>query len=165
MIYGHRYESPLGTVCMESDGEALCGLWFADQEEAAAKGADEAAREEETLPVFAQADSWLDAYFIGEEPGPVPKLRLEGTPFRRRGWEILQTIPYGQTVTYGQIARQLAEERGIERMSAQAVGGAVGHNPVSLIVPCHRVVGVGGELTGYAGGIERKAALLALERG
>lgn len=168
MIYGHSYESPLGTVYMESDGEALRGLWFADQDEVAAKGVSEVGEPDGVsagaVDVFAQADCWLDAYFAGEAPDPVPKLRLEGTPFRRRVWEILQTIPYGQTVTYGQIARQLAEERGIERMSAQAVGGAVGHNPISLMVPCHRVVGAGGELTGYAGGIERKAALLELEK-
>lgn len=165
MTYLHRYESPLGTILMEGDGEAVCALWFEGQGGVGSGPETVLVPHGEEPAVFSQADRWLDAYFAGKDPGPVPPLRLEGTAFRRRVWEVLQTIPYGRTVTYGQIARMLAEERGIERMSAQAVGGAVGHNPVSLMVPCHRVVGSKGELTGYAGGIERKAALLELERG
>ncbi len=167
----YRYETPLGFVRMLICGDAVCGLWFEGEGERQEYEARMA--EHPSAPVFSgreaavltKALAWLNAYFAGEDPGPVPPLRLEGTAFRRRVWEVLQTIPYGQTMTYGQIARVLAEERGIERMSAQAVGGAVGHNPVSLMVPCHRVVGSKGGLTGYAGGVERKAALLELERG
>lgn len=114
--------------------------------------------------VIIQAEKWLDIYFSGHEPDFMPEIRLEGTDFQMLIWKLLLDIPYGQTVTYGEIARQAAKILGKERMSAQAVGGAVGKNPVSIIVPCHRVVGTGGKLTGYGGGIERKAALLELEK-
>ena len=115
------------------------------------------------VPVFEQTAKWLDIYFRGGIPDFTPPLHLHGTPFRREVWDILRTIPYGRTVSYGDIARQLADRRGIPRMSSQAVGGAVGHNPVSLIVPCHRVIGTGGNLTGYGGGLWRKKELLLLE--
>ena len=122
-------------------------------------------QEASELPVFQCVKRWLDIYFQGEAPDFTPPLRLAGTPFRKVVWEILLTIPYGQTMTYGEIASKIAEQKGIERMSAQAVGNAVGHNPIGIIVPCHRVVGSDGKLTGYAGGMERKKALLALEHG
>ena len=106
---------------------------------------------------------WLNVYFSGREPDFTPKLHLIGSDFRQAVWALLLQIPYGQTVTYGQLAARLAAERGLARMSAQAVGGAVGRNRISLIIPCHRVLGADGSLTGYAGGLDRKAKLLALE--
>lgn len=157
----HHYKSPLGGVTMLSDGEALLGLWFDGQKYFPA---DLPAREgEKNLPVWEQADRWLALYFAGKKPDFLPPLRMETTPFRRRVWQELLKIPYGQTTTYGELARRIASERGVDRFSAQAVGGAVGHNAISLMIPCHRVVGSGGELTGYAGGIEKKRALLTLE--
>ena len=112
---------------------------------------------------LAEAARWLDAYFSGREPDFLPPLHPHGTAFQRAVWDILRSIPYGQTMTYGEIARRLAAQQGLSHMSAQAVGGAVGHNPISLIVPCHRVVGANGSLTGYAGGVERKLRLLQIE--
>lgn len=116
------------------------------------------------MPVFEEAACWLDIYFSGKAPGFTPPLLTKTTPFREAVWEILLTIPYGKTMTYGEIAGRIANEKGISRMSAQAVGGAVGHNPISLIIPCHRVVGTKGSLTGYAGGIDKKVQLLTLEK-
>lgn len=155
MYYTHRYNSPLGTLILASDGDALCGVWFEDQKHFG-RGAP-GPWEEREVPVLAQTRCWLDAYFSGQTPPPLPPLRPQGSPFAKSVWEILLTVPRGRTVTYGQIARQL----GIP--SAQAVGGAVGRNPISILIPCHRVVGSDGSLTGYAGGIERKTALLELE--
>lgn len=161
MYYTCHYASLLGGITLASDGTALAGLWFDGQKYFADTLPAEHA--ESDLPVLAQARAWLDVYFSGREPDFTPPL-LTGSvsPFRRRVWEILLTIPYGQTVTYGGIARQMECETG-RGVSAQAVGGAVGHNPVSLIIPCHRVVGTNGSLTGYAGGVEKKIALLKLE--
>ncbi|SCI69493.1 Methylated-DNA--protein-cysteine methyltransferase%2C constitutive [uncultured Clostridium sp.] len=154
--------SPLGEITLSSDGEALTGLWFDGQKYfGATLGGDARARE---LPVFEQTRRWLETYFAGREPDFTPPLRPAGSPFRQAVWQVMAQIPYGQTRTYGQIARQIARERGLARFSAQAVGGAVGHNPISIILPCHRVVGADGSLTGYAGGVGRKAALLELER-
>ena len=119
--------------------------------------------EEKNLPIFTRAEEWLDIYFSGKDPGWCPPLAMRTTEFRRHVWEIMLRIPYGKTMTYGQIAARLAEERGLPHMSAQAVGGAVGHNSISLIIPCHRVVGTDGSLTGYAGGIHTKVELLTLE--
>lgn len=116
------------------------------------------------LPIFDETCRWLDIYFSGKEPDFTPPLSMRTTPFRKAVWEIMLTIPYGQTMTYGEIAGIIAEQRGIDRMSAQAVGGAVGHNSISLIIPCHRVIGTDGSLTGYAGGIDKKTQLLAMER-
>ena len=161
MEYTHHYDSPLGGITMASDGKALTGLWFDGQKFFAYTLAPD--HEEKPLPVFSAADTWLDVYFSGADPCFTPPLRLKGTPFRINVWEILLTIPYGQTMTYGEIADNIAKQNGFAKMSAQAVGGAVGHNPVSIIVPCHRVIGSDGSLTGYAGGIERKIKLLALE--
>ena len=161
MEYTAHYDSPLGCIVLESDGAALVGLWFDGQRHFADTPA--LIHEEKPLKVFDQAKRWLDVYFSGKDPGFTPPLNMKGTPFRRAVWEILLTIPFGRTMTYGEIARILAARNGLRRMSAQAVGGAVGHNPVSLIVPCHRVVGANGNLTGYGGGLDRKMRLLALE--
>lgn len=153
-------DSPLGGITLAADGEALTGLWF-DGQRHFAEGLPPCA--ERPLPVFGETVRWLEDYFAGREPGFTPPLRPRGTPFRLVVWELLRTIPYGQTVSYGEIARRLAERPGFGRTSARAVGGAVGHNPISLIIPCHRVAGADGSLTGYAGGIERKFRLLRLE--
>lgn len=161
MQYLAYYKSPLGGITMASDGTALTGLWFDGQKYFAA-GLKEKTQPK-SLPVFKQAVAWLDTYFAGQRPDFTPPLALSGTPFRRQVWQLLLAIPYGQTVTYGQIAQTVAHQNGLAQMSAQAVGGAVGHNPISIIVPCHRVVGTGGSLTGYAGGIDKKIELLKLE--
>ena len=155
------YPSPLGEIILASDGEALTGLWFAGQKYEGSTLAPE--REEKDLPVFDETRRWLDDYFTGKDPGFTPPLRLRGTDFRKAVWEVLLTIPYGKTTTYGEISAAMARETG-GSVSARAVGGAVGHNPVSQIVPCHRVLGADGSLTGYAGGVERKEKLLEMER-
>ena len=154
------YSSPLGEIRIASDGTAVTGLWLPGQggeEKIAAMGATLGDDE-----ILRMARTWLDRYFDGEEPDFMPPLRPVGTPFRLAVWEILRTIPYGAMTTYGQIAAQLAATRG-GRMSAQAVGGAVGSNPISILIPCHRVMGAGGQLVGYAGGVDKKVFLLALE--
>ena len=161
MEYLHRCRTPLGTVLLTGDGEALTGLRFDASDRP--PGTASARAEQSALPVFQQAERWLEIYFTGRDPGFIPPLGLRGTPFRLAVWELLLTIPYGQTVTYGQIARTLAERGSFPRASARAVGTAVGHNPLWLMVPCHRVVGANGGLTGYAGGLELKRRLLALE--
>lgn len=161
MDFIHHYASPLGGITLVSDGNALTGLWFDGQKYFG--GTLNSAHEEKDLPVFQQADQWLDAYFSGREPDFTPPLLLKTTPFRKMIWEILLAIPYGQTMTYGEIARQAAQRMGLPRMSSQAVGGAVGRNSISLIIPCHRVVGSNGNLTGYAGGVDKKIKLLQLE--
>ncbi|MCI9143732.1 MAG: methylated-DNA--[protein]-cysteine S-methyltransferase [Lachnospiraceae bacterium] len=162
MEYIRYYESPLGRILMSCDGKGLSGLWFVDQKYYAATLSEK--YQEKNTAVFDRAREWLDMYFQGQEPDFTPPLTLNTTPFRKRVWEILLTIPYGHTMTYGEIAGRIAAEKGLSHMSAQAVGGAVGHNAISLIIPCHRVVGTDGSLTGYAGGIERKRKLLTLER-
>ena len=161
MQFTHHVPSPLGGVTLLSDGEALLGLWFDGQKYFPTDLP--APENEKRLPIWEQADAWLALYFEGKRPDFLPPLRMETTPFRRRVWQELLKIPYGQTVTYGELARRIAAERGLARFSAQAVGGAVGHNAISLMIPCHRVVGSGGTLTGYAGGLEKKRALLTLE--
>ena len=161
MDYVWHYDSPLGGITLGSDGKALTGLWFDGQEHYAVTLPSQA--EHRRLPVFDETCRWLDIYFSGCAPDFTPELALHGTPFRKAVWDILLTIPFGKTMSYGEIAEILARQRGISRMSAQAVGGAVGHNPISIIVPCHRVIGADGSLTGYAGGLERKARLLAIE--
>lgn len=161
MQYIYKYSSPLGGITAASNGTALTGLWFDGQKYFA--GNLSAEHEERDLPVFQKTKLWLELYFSKKVPDFTPPLSTAASPFRLRVWEILRSIPYGQTSTYGDIARQLAEETG-KRVSAQAVGGAVGHNPISVIIPCHRVVGSGGSLTGYAGGLDKKIELLRLER-
>ena len=157
-----HYTSPLGGITLASDGEALTGLWFDGQKYFPHKLVSESIEAE--LPIFTQTCKWLDIYFSEKEPGFTPPISLHTTTFRKAVYDILLTIPYGQTMTYGEIARILAEQQGAENMSAQAVGSAVGHNPISIIIPCHRVVGADGSLTGYAGGLDKKAALLKLEK-
>lgn len=161
MIYTSKYASPLGGILLAADEVGLRGLWFDGQKYFARDLPDE--RTERETPVLSEVKRWLDLYFGGQEPDSLPPLHPVGTPFRQAVWEILLRIPYGKTVTYGEISKQLAEKMGLERMSAQAVGGAVGHNEISIIIPCHRVVGSNGSLTGYAGGIDRKIKLLELE--
>ena len=160
MDYIYRYDSPIGKMTMASDGTALTGLWFDGQKYFA--GTLSEPYEEKLLPVFEDTIRWLDTYFSGEIPAFMPELSVQSTPFRKAVRDILLTIPYGQTITYGEIADIIAQQTG-KKMSAQAVGGAVGHNPVSIIIPCHRVVGADGSMTGYAGGIVRKKFLLELE--
>ncbi len=155
MQFIHRYPSPLGGITAASDGETLTGLWFDGQKYFAA--GLEAGAQERDLPVFRRADRWLDDYFSGKATTFTPPLRPKGTAFQQAVWWLLLTIPYGETVTYGQLAARLG------CASARAVGGAVGRNPISLMIPCHRVVGADGRLTGYAGGVERKRLLLERE--
>lgn len=163
MLSSMRYESPLGVLTLASDGEALLGLWMQGQKYFGGTVAKSLGADRE-LPVFAAAAEWLDAYFAGGRPAIADlPLAPRGSAFRRNVWDILCKVPYGEVVTYGQIASAVAAGQGLASMSAQAVGGAVGHNPISIIIPCHRVVGSGGSLTGYAGGIERKIRLLELE--
>ena len=156
MDYTCHYDSPLGGITLSSDGEALTGLWFDGQKYFADTLDTEHA--EKRLPVFDEAVRWLDLYFGGEVPDFTPELSPRGSAFRRRVWDALLAIPYGHTTTYGEIAKKLGCK------SAQAVGGAVGHNPISLLIPCHRVLGADGSLTGYAGGVDKKRSLLALEQ-
>ena len=151
-------------MTMASDGECLIGLWFDGQLRFASTINAGEAEEHDILPVFSQTRQWLDEYFSGKAPSFMLPIRLQGTDFQQTVWQLLLKIPYGTTSTYRDIARKVAKERGIATMSAQAVGGAVGRNPISIIVPCHRIIGTDGTLTGYAGGIERKEKLLSLER-
>ena len=152
MAYFNHYDAPIGTLLLVSDGSNLNGLYM-----------NREIPEETELPVFTQTKQWLDAYFRGENPVVDIPIDLIGTPFQVRVWELLKEIPFGQTRTYGQIAEQIARETGKTKMSSQAVGQAVGKNPVSILIPCHRVVGANGKLTGYAGGLENKKWLLAHE--
>ena len=164
MEKAYHYRSPLGGITIASDGEALIGLWFDGQEHF---GSTLSEAEAVRPAVIDETVEWLDQYFSGKMPDHTPKIRLIGTDFRKRVWEKLLTVPYGQTTTYGELAAQLADagkDGAAKGASARAVGGAVARNPISIIVPCHRVLGAGGSLTGYAGGIEKKAALLELEK-
>ena len=162
MDYTHHYSSPLGGITMASDGSALTGLWFDGQKFFGDTLSE--VHEERALPVFEETDRWLDIYFSGQAPDFTPELKLRATAFRKAVWQALLAIPYGQTITYGAIAARIAEAMGTARMSARAVGGAVGHNSISLIIPCHRVVGANGKLTGYTGGTEKKKRLLEMEK-
>lgn len=161
MQYTAAYQSSVGDVLLAADETGLTGLWF-EGEKFYALSLDPEHEERET-PIFAITRRWLDIYFSGHEPDFMPPVHMIGSEFRRCVWELLLRIPYRTTVTYGDLARQVARRRGLRRMSAQAVGGAVGHNEISIIVPCHRVVGTNGSLTGYAGGVDKKRRLLELE--
>ena len=163
MLYTKRYASPLGPLLLAERAGALAGLWMEGQKYYLGSLGKEQRQERDT-EVLDRTCDWLDRYFKKEAPTPdgLP-LAPEGSAFRKEVWAILCKIPYGETTTYGAIAREIAGRFGRERMSAQAVGGAVGHNPISIIIPCHRVVGAGGSLTGYAGGLEKKIFLLTLE--
>lgn len=162
MIFTGKYASPRGEITLATDGNALVGLWFDGQKffgNTLEKNSVPAA-----LPIFEETKNWLDAYFRGNVPASAPRVKFLGTPFQISVWKMLEKIPYGKTTTYGALAEKIARERGIEKFSARAVGSAVGRNPVSIIVPCHRVVGSGGKIVGYAGGISSKIALLEIER-
>lgn len=163
MLYSTDYISPMGPMTLVGDGENLVGLWIAGQKYFAENVKDTVA-EKPDLPVFGMIKKWLDAYFNGEQPA-ISKLPLApiGGEFRKAVWDILREIPYGQCTTYGEIAKKMAVKMNRKTMSSQAVGGAVGHNPISIIIPCHRVVGASGSLTGYAGGIDKKVKLLEHE--
>lgn len=161
MEYIHYFDSPLGRITLASNGDALTGLWFEGQKYYGDTLDKE--HEQKELPIFVQADWWLTTYFSKKAPDFTPPLFMKATPFRKAVWEILLTIPFGQTMTYAKIAEKIAWQKGIATMSAQAVGGAIAHNAISLIIPCHRVVGTDGSLTGYAGGIARKEKLLIME--
>lgn len=162
MQYITHYASPLGDMLLAADEEGLTGVWFEGEKYYADNLAPDYI--EGTLPVLDETRHWLEVYFAGQEPEFMPSFHLMGSDFQIAVWNILQLIPYGKTTTYGAIAKEAAERLGRERMSAQAVGGAVGHNHLSILIPCHRVVGSDGSLTGYAGGIDKKRALLQLER-
>ncbi|MBP5639575.1 MAG: methylated-DNA--[protein]-cysteine S-methyltransferase [Victivallales bacterium] len=157
-----HYDSPLGGITLASDGTALAGLWFDGQRYFADTLAKQ--HEERKLPIFSETVKWLDVYFDGKIPDFTPPIVMRCSIFRKAVWEAMLAIPYGKTMTYGEIAASIARRRGLDRMSAQAVGGAVGHNSISLVIPCHRVVGADGSLIGYAGGMDRKLKLLELER-
>ncbi len=163
MLYTMHYDSPIGRLLLVEREEALAGLWMEGQKYFL--GALRENMEEKTDSfILNRTKDWLDRYFRGEKP-QISELALApaGSGFRKAVWKILCEIPYGEVTTYGEISRKIAASRGIDRMSAQAVGGAVGHNPISIIIPCHRVVGSSGSLTGYAGGLQRKVRLLTLE--
>lgn len=157
-------ETPLGTATLASDGASLTGLWLEGQKNfGPSPGAE--VQVSPTPAVFEQTKRWLDLYFSGNEPDFCPPLDPDGTDFQKTVWSVLRTIPYCDTLTYGEVSKLVAAKLGRSSMSAQAVGGAVGRNPISIIVPCHRVIGADGSLTGYAGGLWRKEKLLRLERG
>jgi len=158
MIYTAHYNSPLGGITLTSDGMALTGLYFDGERDFP----DLSPGRKKDLPLFGEVMRWLDLYFDGKEPDFSPALNPTGTAFQMSVWAILRTIPYGETTNYGAIAKRLEKKTG-KRMSAQAVGGAGGRNPISIIVPCHRVIGANGSLTGYAGGLDKKEYLLELE--
>ena len=156
-----HYASPLGGILLAADEMGLSGLWFDGAKYFADNLPSE--HEERETPILSDAKRWLDIYFAGREPDFMPPLHPTSSEFRMVVWEMLLNIPYGKTTTYGEIARQLALKQGRPQISAQAVGGAVGHNEISIIIPCHRVVSANGSLTGYAGGIDKKVKLLELE--
>jgi len=165
MGYVHYTDSPIGRIIITGEEDALTGLRFEGQKDHAGTLYNNHFNiAEKHLPVFVEAERWLDLYFAGRDPGFIPKLAPDGTVFQKEIWEMLLTIPFGETRSYGDIASIIAGRRGIRSFSAQAVGGAVGRNPISLIIPCHRVVGADGSLTGYAGGLGRKEYLLKMER-
>jgi methylated-DNA-[protein]-cysteine S-methyltransferase len=163
MYYSTEYPSPVGALTLASDGDKLNALWMAGQKYYG-ESMPESMTKKDDIPVFDSVKKWLGEYFAGENP-PVSELPLSpiGGEYRQSVWSILCKIPYGEVTTYGDIAREMAGKMGKASMSAQAVGGAVGHNPIGIIIPCHRVVGANGSLTGYAGGISTKIKLLKLE--
>lgn len=159
-IYCDTIETPLGSLIVQSDGSALRGVWFVGQKHFPPELED--AHPHSSLEIFMQTRAWFERYFKGENPGFVPAIDPQGTPFQSMVWNELSTISYGQLITYGALAFRIAQQTGL-RCSARAVGGAVGRNPLTIMVPCHRVVGAQGKLTGYAGGLDKKVALLTLE--
>lgn len=161
MNYLYQYQSKLGKLAIASDGKSITGLWMDGQKYFASTADSEWV--EKKLPVFELASQWLDCYFAARKPDIKLPLNPKGSPFRQAVWKLLCEIPYGEVTTYGELAKKIAAQTGKEKMSAQAIGGAVGHNPISIIIPCHRVVGANGSLTGYAGGLQKKMDLLAIE--
>lgn len=161
MSYTYVYQSPLGCITLLSDGKNLTGLWFEGQKHYAVPMSGIV--ENTSLPIFADVCRWLDCYFSGVRPSFMPLLKPCGTPFRLAVWQVLLEIPYGATMSYKSVAAITAGRLGLQHMSAQAVGGAIAHNPISIIIPCHRVLAVNGALTGYAGGLHRKRSLLLIE--
>lgn len=163
MIYSTTYASPIGQLFLAANDQTLTGLWLENQKYFGAS-ANEPWIRDDSLPVFSLCINWLDAYFGGEKPDARDFLQLPpGSPFRQEVWKLLLEIPYGQVVTYKALARKVAAIQKRPHMSSQAVGGAVAHNPISILIPCHRVIGSDGSLTGYAGGLERKKWLLSHE--
>ncbi len=162
MHYKRYYQAPIGRIAITSDGEHITGLWLPNQTDFELKYDDKLVETEQ--PIFDKVERWLDAYFSGNIPEIDFPLKASGTEFREQVWAALLEIPYGKTVTYGEIAQIIGKKRGKTQMSSQAVGGAVGNNPISIIIPCHRVVGKDGSLTGYGGGIDTKIELLKLEK-
>jgi methylated-DNA-[protein]-cysteine S-methyltransferase len=165
MNYTCEYNSPVGLLTIASDGKSITGLWMEGQKYFAATLEAETSEAETSadLPVFDRVKEWLTGYVSGKNPAVTPPLAPKGSPFRPAVWKILRKIPYGEVISYGDIAKIIAKQPGKENMSARAVGGAVGRNPVSIIIPCHRVIGSDGSLTGYAGGLDKKIRLLELE--
>lgn len=161
LCFTSTYLSPLGEITMAGSTQALTGLWFSGQKHFGAHLPKEAVPGD--TPVFDQTKAWLNDYFRGQSPGPLPPMAVQGSAFQQIVWDLLRQIPYGTCTTYGALAKQAALQLGRDTMSAQAVGGAVGRNPISILIPCHRVIGTGGSLTGYAGGLDRKLFLLRLE--
>lgn len=164
MTYKWKYKTPDGfdDMLMNSDGEYLTGLWFIDSQDSSKHISN---CEEKFLPIFKDTKKWLDIYFNGKIPNFIPKYKINNsTTFRQEVIEIMNTIPFGKTISYNDIAKIIQKNRGIKRMSPQAVGGAVGWNPICIIIPCHRVIGANGNLTGYGGGIKNKIALLEHEK-
>ena len=162
-MFERMIQTPLGEVRLRSDGKSLIGLWFVGQVNDAKEHSDIEIKDD--LPIFGQVETWLESYFSGNQTPIIFPLQPKGTMFQERVWKILQEIPYGETMTYGEIAQRITKEKGVATYSAQAVGQAVGKNPISLLIPCHRVLGKNGALTGYAGGVHRKEQLLRIERG
>ena len=162
-MFESRLHSPLGEVRLRSDGKSLTGLWFVGQVNDAKDNRDIEIKDD--LPIFEQVETWLESYFSGKQTPITIPLQPKGTNFQEEVWQMLQEISYGETMTYGEIAQRIAKEKGVATYSAQAVGQAVGKNPISILIPCHRVLGKNGTLTGYAGGVHRKEQLLKLERG
>lgn len=163
MVYLSHYKSPIGKITLASDGKNITGLWLEGQKYFLASVKQKPLLDD-GLSVFKAAKTWLDEYFAGKNPSPaIVPLAPEGTVFRKKVWEVLLQIPYGTTISYGELAKRLSLRNGGGKTSARAVGGAVGHNPISIIIPCHRVIGADGGLTGYAGGTQKKIRLLKLE--
>ncbi len=161
MQYRSKYQSPLGEIMIAADENDIIGLWFVGQKYFAFNLDKE--NEEKDVEIIKCAKKWLDIYFSGKNPDFELPLKFIGTNFQKEVWKVISMVPYGKVITYNDIAKKISKEMAVKRMSARAVGKAVGHNPISIIVPCHRVIASNGSLTGYAGGIERKKFLLELE--
>jgi len=161
MEYVHNIKSPVGKLTLSSDGDNISGLWIEGQKYFACNLEKDALKQ--NLPVFENAEKWLDIYFSGTEPDFMPPLMPRGSQFQKSIWDLLRKIPYGKTISYGEIASRFEAKNKGRRTSARAVGTAVGRNPISILIPCHRVIGKNGDLTGYAGGIPKKIKLLKIE--